>query len=277
MTLVTEATLGGRRFRVEILNLPAPGKDQDAWRVGDGFVAVADGATPLRNEPSTDVREYADAALAALEAQGHERAGRMVRLAILATRGLAARHDPPLSCTISLARTMPDGIELAMLGDSIAVVGDAQGRRRTIRDPRLTRVDDEVLARLAELLDSGASVPEARKAIAQDLDANRMGMNRRDSYWSFSAEPAAGRHVYHRLISPDLVASILLCTDGFARLADMFGYPGGSAALLKRCEREGLESLGRQLRSLEGEPDSLLRHPRFSRFDDATAILLTGM
>jgi hypothetical protein len=276
MNRASKTTLGGRSFLVEVLNLPAPGKDQDAWRLSDGFVAVADGATPLGDEPPSAVRDFARAALDELAARRQESARRMVRAAIEAIRRLATRHSPPLSCTLALARTVPDGIQIVVLGDCTVVVADDQGRRRTIRDPRLSRIDGRVIATLADLTRAGVSAEDANRAIAEDLIANRMRMNLPDSYWSISSESAASRHILHRLLAPQSVSAMLLCSDGFARLADTFSAPAGMTSLLRRCQRDGLVALGEELRSLEQAPDSLVRYPRFGRHDDATAILLTA-
>ena len=276
MNAVSTVTLGGRSFRVEALNLPAPHKDQDAWLVCDDFVAVADGATPLRDERPSVVQEFARAALTELKARRGDSPQRMVRMAIQTTRRLADQYSPPLSCTLAVARTAPEGIQIVVLGDCTAVVADDQGRRRTIRDHRLGRVDRGPIARLAELTQAGISVEDADRAIAADLIANRLRMNSPDWYWSFSADSAASRHVLRRAVSPESVSALLLCSDGFARLADTFAASGGMTGLLRRCQREGLASLGEELRSLEEEPESLTRYPRFGRHDDATAILLTA-
>ena len=274
MKMTSETTLGGRTFQVEVLSLPAPDKDQDAWRVCDGFVAVADGATPLRDEPSMVVREYAEAALDELDARRGEPASRMVRAAIEATKHVASSQSPPLSSTVALARTVSEGIQIVVLGDCTVVVADTHGRRRTIRDRRLTRIDGEVSEKLARLTGAGVSLEHANKAIAGDLIANRSRMNRPDSYWSFSNELTASRHILHRLYSPQSVSAMLICSDGFARLSDTFAVVAGMTDLLERCQRDGLVGLGRELRSLEQAPNSLMRYPRLDRYDDATAILL---
>ena len=276
MTTVSKVELGGRVFRAEVLSLPAPSKDQDAWRIGDDFVAVADGATPLDDQPAPAVREYAAAALNALEARRTETAEGMVRGAVDATRQMAVRHVPPLSCTVALARTVADGIQIVVLGDCIAVVADAQGRRRTIRDPRLTHVDGGVVDKLTSLTLEGMPFDEASRAISGDLVENRMRMNRRDSYWSFSSAAEAGKHILRRVRGSRSISAMLLCSDGFARLADTYRVTAGTAGLLELCETKGLATLGRELRAIEGEPDSLTRYPRFSRHDDATAVLLTA-
>jgi hypothetical protein len=267
--------LAGRTFDVQVLNLPAPGKDQDAWLVSDDFVAVADGATPLGDEPASAVREYAKTSLEALWSERSQTAGRMVRVAVEKTMDLAIPHTPPLSCTVALARTVSTSIEVVILGDCTAVVAYQEGRRRTIRDLRLPRVDAVVIEKLRDLTKGGLSPDDARLAITDDLTANRLQMNRADSYWSFSGERAAGRHVLHRLLAPDDVLAILLCSDGFARLADTFHAASGMTGLLDRCRKEGLAALGAELRSLELAPRSMTDYPRFGTHDDATAVLLS--
>lgn len=277
MISTAAARLGGRDYRAEVMNLPAPGKDQDAFRVSDGFVAVADGATPLGGEPGSSVRAFADAALDGLASRRDEPAARMVRTAIRAARQHGGHHSPPLSCTLALARTERRRIEFVVLGDCTAVVEDAEGRRETIRDHRLDRIDGAVVERLAALMGTGMSAEDAELSVKQNLIDNRMRMNTPDSYWSFSTEPAAAKHVLHRLRDANTVSAVLICSDGFARLADTFHAAAGMAGLMKRCRREGLASLGDELRALERAPESLARFPRLNRHDDATAILLVSI
>ena len=186
------------------------------------------------------------------------------------------RHVPPLSCTVALARTVAGGIQIVVLGDCIAIVADGQGRRRTIRDPRLTGVDGAVIDRLTSLTLEGMPFDEASRAISGDLVKNRMRMNRPDSYWSFSSAAEAGKHILRRVRGSRSISAMLLCTDGFARLADTFRVTARTAGLLELCQTKGLAGLGRELRAIEDEPDSLTRYPRFGRHDDATAILLTA-
>jgi hypothetical protein len=268
-----ETELGGGRFGLEVLDLPAPGKGQDRWSVAEGFVGLADGATPLGNEPASAVGLHAGKVLEALASFRGEPARRMARLAIQATLPLAKTHVPPLSCTAAMARTSKGGIELVVLGDSLAVV-EAGGRLRTIRDPRPGKIDQAVVSRLGRLIESGLPADEALRAVSGDLKANRMRMNRSDSFWSFSTQIDAGRHVLYRLYRPDLVDSILLATDGFVRLVDTFHEFRTAAELLRQGRRIGLARLGDRLRELETRDDSLVRYPRFGRHDDATAILL---
>ena len=269
-----ETELGGRRFGLEVLDLPAPGKGQDRWISAEGFVGLADGATPLGDEPASAVGPHAGKVLEALASFRGEPARRMARLAIQATLPLAKTHVPPLSCTAAMARSSKGGVELVVLGDSLAVV-ESGGRLRTIRDPRPSKMDQAVVSRLGGLIESGLPVEQALRSISDDLTANRMRMNQSDSFWSFSTETDASRHVLHRLYRADLVDSILLATDGFVRLVETFREFRTAAELLRQGRRIGLARLGDRLRELETGNDSLVRYPRFGRYDDATAILLS--
>jgi hypothetical protein len=276
MTETGRTKLGGRHFRAKTLSLPAPGKGHDVTRLDDDFIAVADGATPLHGEPGSEVREYVEALLSALELHRSESASSMVRLAIKATDALARRHSPPISCTAAIARSRADKVEFVTLGDCVAVL-EVGGRYETIRDRRLVEVDDTVVARLTAFLDADISPENALAMVAEDLDRNREAMNNgtATSYWSLSDKGQASRHVLHRLRPADEITAILLCTDGLVRLADTFHEYGDAAGLLREARTNGFEKMARRLRELEGQENSLRLFPRLSLQDDATAILLT--
>lgn len=65
----------------------------------------------------------------------------------------------------------------------------------------------------------------------------------------------------------------LLATDGFSALVDRYDIHD-AAGLITAARKDGLAQLATQLRAIESADASSIRHPRFKRSDDATALLL---
>jgi hypothetical protein len=80
------------------------------------------------------------------------------------------------------------------------------------------------------------------------------------------------RRLQHKVMPAMRVDKVLLATDGFYRLTNVFGlFPPGT--LLEAAASKGLAGLLSQLRSVENKDDKLVRFPRIKSVDDASAIL----
>ena len=66
---------------------------------------------------------------------------------------------------------------------------------------------------------------------------------------------------------------VLLCTDGFYRLADMYGLYDDQA-LIRAARDRGLAGLVAELRGFEADAADDIRFGRFKTSDDAAALLL---
>lgn len=275
-----QVRLGDRTFDVRWISTAAPHKDQDALLVAGGFSAVADGATPLSGD-GREVARFARDALDALESSKDLPVEQMYRAAVdrlrqtrgTPTRGTTSTGAP--SCAIAIARECAGEIELSSLCDSFAVARLVDGTYVVVQN-NAPPVDTMLNEYMGQLLEQGMSVEEARVEIFKILSVERPRlMNRPGGYWVFADDPGVGREAVTASIPVDQVDAILLATDGFGRLFDLFGAVGGPEELLELAVRDGLPELHRLLRRLELTPGSMRLHPRPSIQDDATAILLT--
>jgi len=274
----SEITLAGIGYRVEALDSSDEDKDQDAHLVISDFAGVADGATPLgEQEPGVpDPKALATAALDALAEWKSLPAKALFAAAINDVRNrlfltVPTERSSIPSCTVAIVRPDGDGIQANVLGDCL-VIADT-GRVRVVADARLRRVDDSAIDRLKDELAHKRSVEAARHAITPILRRNRSTMNTDEGYYVFSADIDAARHVRvgHFRNHP---TALLLASDGFVRLVDVFHKYRSRTTLLHAALELGLGRMARELRMLEGMPGSDRRYPRFSQFDDATALLL---
>lgn len=269
-----DADLGGVRFSGELISLAAAGKGHDAGLIGDGFVGLADGSTPLLDSDAIDAHAYARLALERLCRHRALAPKEMFRQALAegeAPPGSIA-HRP--SCAV-IAFTAGEGHLLgALLGDCLGVIRRRDGRCTIARDRRLDRFDGPVAAQMARDVAGGMSLDAAREAAGRQLLANRNEANTEGAYWLFADDPAAAEQL--SLISTPLeeVEEVLLCTDGFTRLIDPFEIAPDAEELIQRAGSDGLAALGSELRAAETAPSSFTRFPRLDVSDDATAILL---
>jgi hypothetical protein len=237
----------------------AEGKGQDRHLIMSHFAGVADGATPLDPSWPSNTGEFAAFALRQL-AQDSEQADMDIRTVWRYAISAAAREfsvvEPQLSCGIAMARQTENTVELATLGDCGAIVLLRNGSVIGIRDDRLSELDHEV---------DVASGEEAQRKRLR----NRASLNTPSGYWVFAAKIEAADHILTRRINLDEVEKLVLYTDGFYRLRDLYHIFDQDKELLELVRKIGargaLESLRQYEKSLpNGTPRPL---------DDATLVV----
>lgn len=120
---------------------------------------------------------------------------------------------------------------------------------------------------------------QARRLLSDGSDINaalrreRAMMNRPDGYWVLSVHPEAvsGLNAHETAAEPG--TRVLLCTDGFYRLVEMYGLYD-DAGLFRAAETEGLAALIGRLRAFESDAAEDIRFGRFKTSDDAAALLV---
>lgn len=270
--------IGKAVFRFEASSVAAPGKDHDRYLAADGFLAVADGLTPTGHTTASQLTEYVERIL-----------GRLARNVASGTPGqealrrtiadFAPDHQGTLDATPSCAIAFMTSSELAVntfaLGDCLVALRTHDGREILTADERLAAFDNRVVDAIAADMARGAGFEEALRAQSLALRSNRLMANREGSYWIVNNDPSAANELAMNRTLIDEVETILICSDGFARLVEIFNSPPHYADLVAQATQDGLDSLMRRLRTQESPENSLATHPRLGRFDDATAILAT--
>lgn len=255
--------------------------NQDQLVVVDGAAAVLDGATSWLR-PAEDPRDggwYA-------RMLGHELTGLLPGhgspLTSLLAEAIARVRDTwslepgssPYS-TATLARWSDDEVEVAVLGDSPAVVRTRVGVE-TVCDERLAATAHEQRAAYAEHLRAGRGFDAGFAALIADVQrAERDSFNLAGGFWVAEADPRAAERALTRTWPATEIDALALMSDGAAAavveyaVTDWLGLLADASVL----------GLGRWLRELHAretaDPDGR-RWPRTKRHDDKTLVLLTA-
>jgi hypothetical protein len=209
-----------------------PGKGHDRVLCRDGFLGVADGATPLI-ATWPDAGAFAALALAELARSAGIAAGRdMWSAAMVAAARRSSARAPVVSCSVAVVRAVGRVTELAVLGDCTAIVETSTGKRAQVHDDTPRRLDAAV----------ARSAPAGRQAA---LLHNRQAMNSPGGYWIFSTDPAAAEHVRVARLATDAVRTVLLFTDGVAPTAAAEDRPEQARADVERLVRGDLGPVAR--------------------------------
>ncbi|WP_214370902.1 PP2C family serine/threonine-protein phosphatase [Pseudonocardia sp. H11422] len=246
---------------------------QDRWASTEHGVIVLDGATAFDPEAPPAGR-YGDELLDALKSCLDSDADLpyVLRHAIsVVTYRLSLEPGTAPSSTVLLLREDRDRIEVAVLGDSTAMIGFHNGRTERLTDDRIEHIAaqerEQCRAHLARR--SGYNSTH-RELLTKIQHAERQARNREDGYYIAEADATAAHHAILRSFPRDEVAWCVLATDGVQRGLDHHGidwitlYQDSDAELAHRLD---------ELQRWEAEQDPDGAHlPRAKRHDDKTLV-----
>lgn len=187
---------------------------------------------------------------------------------------LSGDHAP--SACLGLVRirgAMDEGhvLEGRFLGDVVALIPT---ETRIVRwtDERSKPFERRTLAALQAADRRAGEVPEA---VRRQILENRTKLNRPEGYWVVNPlRPWAGHELrFEAVVAPG--RPVVLATDGFMRLVDVFGAYTDESLHTRLAAGEG-EGLMRELRDLERSDPAAEAHPRVKIHDDATVLVIAA-
>ncbi|WP_243371518.1 hypothetical protein [Microvirga solisilvae] len=184
-------------------------------------------------------------------------------------------HHAPSAC-LGFVRAQAGGagkvrVEGSFLGDVVALVPTEQGIVRWT-DERAKPFERKTLA----ALEAGGHEPgQMPEAVRQQIFENRTKLNQPEGYWVVSpCHPWAGHELR---FEADVKAGeiIVLATDGFMRLVDVFS--AYTDRTLHAALKEGRgDDLIEELRALERGDSLSGAYPRVKMHDDATVLVIAA-
>jgi hypothetical protein len=270
----------------------APGSriNEDGLGHRGRFAWIIDGATGLASDPMTSGASDAawlagevGAKLAELTGRDGEMGHLLGRLddALQGAFGDATTHietihdnHAPSACLGLVALRQGEGgtvLQGSFLGDVVALVPSEEGVVRWT-DERAKPFEQKTLAALGGKGHNPASIPEA---VRRQILENRGMLNRPDGYWVVSPRrPWAGQELR---FEARLKAGqpIVLATDGFMRLVDVFGKYSDAALHAALAAGKGA-ALVQELRELERSDLMAGAYPRVKTHDDATVLVIAA-
>ncbi len=189
-----------------------------------------------------------------------------------AIRQLSAREHQPSAAAL-IGRLEGGILESMALGDCQLFVAQP-GRRSKLRGVNRSRLGDRAaIERIrAAMKEHNLDWLAARAKLKPRGDQGRRMMNVEGGYGVLSIDMAPPNLIHQEAIALESGARILLATDGFTRLYEVFGAYS-EETLLEAAFEKGLATLIGELRVLESGDATCERAPRLKPRDDATAIL----
>jgi hypothetical protein len=196
------------------------------------------------------------------------------------SRAPIAVHEHPSAAgiliqLIQMADGTP-GIDILSLADCQLVVAVPNEPPRCYGvDPEVGAGDPGVVAAIETYRTTVGDAPigEVRTGIWSHIRTARDMLNQPGGYGVFSVLPTPPQFVHVTRIATPPGSLLLLATDGFTRLSDVFRRCPVTG-LLDWAERDGLAAMLTSLRALERDDAECRRHRRTKSHDDATALRL---
>jgi hypothetical protein len=272
------------------LSLPGSRVNEDGIGLRGPFAWVIDGATGLSDEQLTSGGSDAawlaglvgdrlmdlagegdaDAVLSRLEAD----IDAVFRETTAHVQDIDDHHAPSACLGLIEARSGEGGrirVQGRFLGDVIALV---PLEREIVRwsDGRAKPFEKKTLAALGAQEHEPGSIPEA---VRRQILENRTRLNRPDGYWIVNPlRPWAGRELrFEAEVRPG--DPIVLATDGFMRLVDVFEAYSDSALHAQLAAGKGSD-LMQELRERERGDRMAGAYPRVKTHDDATFLVIAA-
>jgi serine/threonine protein phosphatase PrpC len=187
----------------------------------------------------------------------------------------APPHEQPSACLALAALAQSGQLHLFNIGDCrilIEKAGTVCQFGTSDIEPLETAAIGE-LVRLREI--EGEDVdpwPLLRTILRRNFAA---AMNKPGGYWVVHPTLSWLHAVQHTELSAADVDHVLIMSDGFYRLVNVFGVYNKLGLLAAALRPGGLAALGIELRSREADDPTCVRYPRLKAMDDATAVFVS--
>jgi hypothetical protein len=271
------------------LSLTGSRVNEDGAGLHGRFVWIIDGATGLSGDRLSSggsdaawLVAFVDQRLAALSATEAPDMLRQLETDVRSAFGEATAHVPDVgdhhapSACLGLIEATPGegglvGLQGRFLGDVVALVPSEHGIARW-SDERAKPFEQKTLAALGAEGHEPGRIPEA---VRHQILENRTRLNQQDGYWVVNPRrPWAGQELrFEAQVRPG--APIVLATDGFMRLVDVFAAYSDDQLYGRLAAGQGRD-LMEELRERERGDLMAGAYPRVKTHDDATFLVIAA-
>jgi hypothetical protein len=268
---------------------PDNGANADWFHCQTDTVVLLDGAAPQHPQPVSSfdndavwlVRRFVevfsrlslDRSIPLLERieRAREELDREYR-ALCGKAGYVPR-ETPFAC-LAVAHERSGQIELLNMGDLSVLLRRRGGSVERFGTSAVRDLDGQALALLEREIAAGPATHAERVTnVWPKIQANRALRNVLPGYEVLEPGVSCAGKLERCAFARGEVSSFLMLSDGFYRLDDTF-HRYTDASLFDAVEQRGLRELLRELRAVEDDDAECVRHARFKRRDDATALWL---
>ena len=183
-------------------------------------------------------------------------------------------HEQPSACLALVAAGPSRMLHLFNIGDC-CILMERAGAVRNFGSSRIERLEPAAiveLVRLREAMDDGSDPwPQLRETLKRNFET---AMNKPGGYWVVHPSLHWLHAVQHEELPAHEVDHVLIASDGFFRLVNVFGAYDAYGLMAAALHGKGLAALCAELRAREAEDPTCRRHPRLKPMDDASAILV---
>lgn len=173
------------------------------------------------------------------------------------------------SCTLSCFKIHDKIAEFAILGDSPLIIKHKE-QIDVFIDEKLTANEETAIDMIKSYLKDGLSFQEARQKISPLLEKFRNEKNTEEGYAILDPTMRGLKKVGYYKFPVEEINSVILCSDGFYRLVDVF------EVLTNETLEQSIQNYQKavewinKLRQLEKQQNSLRDYIRLKESDDAS-------
>ena len=184
-------------------------------------------------------------------------------------------HEPgdSPSCGIALFWQVGNTLHFYGLGDCVGVLALPDGQRFYSLDANLPELDNGVLKEIIRIYrETGVSMREARRQCKDILMRNRKMRNHPEGYYVLDLSGVGIDKARRATFPVEGDMQVCCISDGFAQLAELFGFYQGYAGLLDAMEHESLQQMYDKLYAAQDKDADCIDYPRFKIRDDTCAV-----
>lgn len=255
--------------------------NEDTYAIGDGWVAVLDGATDLGKKSEFNAHWFVNAVVKELKnelSNVDKSLGDCLSSAVTIVRKQAPEGFNGASASVLLLRQVEKTVEFYSVGDCTGVVYFKDNTSKSLYNSALSVLDQisiDLTVKVSK--DNQISMAEALKSqMVQDkLIEHRNRKNTPNGYYTcdLSGEgiPFGDTHIF----PVEQLSDFLLMSDGFADIVDKFAMYENFDVVRSRIEDIGLqETACEYFQFIKTDPD-WVKYPRLKYSDDTTVVMVT--